>query len=67
MKLTINGESRDLPREAMTVAELLGELGMSGKPVAVEVNKQLVFKRNHPATPLHDGDKIEVVTMVGGG
>lgn len=67
MKLTINGEPRDLPREPLSVADLLGELGLRGKPVAVEVNQQLVFKRNHEATTLNDGDKIEVVTMVGGG
>ena len=67
MKLTINGESRELCGEELTVTGLLGELGLAGRPVAVEVNKRLVFKRNHETTPLRDGDSVEVVTMVGGG
>ena len=67
MKITINGEVRELSRAQLTVADLLGELGLSGKPVAVEVNKRLVFKRDHGATNLREGDRVEVVTMVGGG
>lgn len=67
MRLTINGEARELGGQRMAVAELLALLGMGDKPVAVEVNKQLVFKRNHATTPLHEGDAVEVVTMVGGG
>lgn len=70
MKLTINGENREFRPDApaeLTVSDLLGELGLRGRPVAVEVNKQLVFKRDHESTTLSDGDRVEVVTMVGGG
>lgn len=67
MKLTINGEEKQIARESASVTELLEELGMAGKPVAVEVNRKLVFKRNHETTQLSDGDKVEIVTMVGGG
>ena len=70
MKLTINGENREFQPDTpdrLTVMELLTELGLCGRPVAVEVNKQLVFKRDHGSTMLTDGDRVEVVTMVGGG
>ena len=68
MKLTINGEPRVLAgRESLSVAALLDDLGMTGKPVAVELNRELVFQRNHADTRLRDGDHVEIVTMVGGG
>jgi thiamine biosynthesis protein ThiS len=67
MKLTINGQVREVAQPQLTVDQLLGELGLSGRPVAVEVNRQLVFKRDHSRTSLREGDQVEVVTMVGGG
>jgi sulfur carrier protein len=67
MKLTINGESREFQRESLTVAALLAEMGLAGRPVAVELNREVVFKRDHAFTLLRDGDRIELVTMVGGG
>jgi sulfur carrier protein len=65
MKLTINGESREL--DADRVDQLVEALGLTGQAVAVEVNQQVVPKRDHAATQLHEGDVIEVVTLVGGG
>jgi len=66
MNLTINGEPRDLP-EPISVAALLEQLDLAGKHVAVEVNRELVPKRNHEAHQLSDGDRLEIVTLVGGG
>lgn len=66
MKLTVNGNHRESPAD-QTVASLLGEMGMDGRPVAVEVNSQLVPKRQHENVTLRDGDVIELVTLVGGG
>ncbi|MCC6680246.1 MAG: sulfur carrier protein ThiS [Phycisphaeraceae bacterium] len=65
MKITVNGQTR--PTEACTVADLLAEMGMSGKPVAVERNKHVVPRRDHKRTELAEGDVIELVTLVGGG
>ncbi|MEM7625606.1 MAG: sulfur carrier protein ThiS [Planctomycetota bacterium] len=65
MKLTINGESRDV--DADRVDRLLEVLGMQGQAVAVELNQQVVPKRDHAATELRDGDVLELVTLVGGG
>jgi len=71
MNLTLNGEAYDLAHEAggesPTVADLVRALGYEKQAVAVEVNKQLVPKREHPNTRLNEGDAVEVVTLVGGG
>lgn len=65
MKLIINGEEKDV--DAVNVESLLQALDLAGRPVAVEVNRNLVPKRDHANTPLQDGDQVELVTLVGGG
>ncbi|HEX5500519.1 MAG TPA: sulfur carrier protein ThiS, partial [Thermomicrobiales bacterium] len=50
-----------------TVAALLGELGLEPKQVAVEVNLELVPRGRHAEHALAAGDRLEVVTLVGGG
>ncbi len=64
--ITVNGEARELPVGA-TVADLVAALGLKPTQVAVERNKDLVRRRDHAATVLHDGDRLEVVTFFGGG
>jgi sulfur carrier protein len=64
--VVINGQPRQLP-DGTTVAELIGELGLSGKPVAVERNRDVVPRAQHATTVLVSGDRLEVVTFVGGG
>ena len=66
MQLTINGQCRQTAENA-TIAELLDELKLSGKPVAVEVNLELVPKQRHAEHRLAEGDRLEIVTLVGGG
>ena len=66
MTLTINGEAREVG-EAVSIAELLVELDLAGRPVAVEVNKEVVPKARHAEHPLAEGDVLEIVTFVGGG
>lgn len=66
MTLTINGQ-KNQSTAARTVGELLRELKLDKPGVAVEVNRQLVPRRQHDTTPLHDGDSVEIVTLVGGG
>lgn len=66
LSVEINGEPRRVP-EGTTVATLLDRLALSGKFVAVEVNCQLVPKARHAARRLAEGDRIEIVTLVGGG
>ncbi len=66
MKITLNGEEMTL-EQACTVRTLLDHRGLSAAPCAVEVNRQIVPKRQHEQRVLADGDRIEIVTLVGGG
>ena len=66
MEITVNGRPQQVTEE-ITVAALLRELGMADKQVAVEVNLELVPHRRHVEHRLADGDRLEIVTLVGGG
>ena len=66
MRLILNGETRELERAA-TVAEMVAELGLDARKVAVERNLEIVPRSQYGAVPLRDGDRIEVVQFVGGG
>jgi thiamine biosynthesis protein ThiS len=66
MNIQVNGQAREIS-EGSTVANLLGELGVAQSHVAVEVNLELVPRAVHGETTLSDGDRVEVVTLVGGG
>lgn len=64
--VVINGQARVF-NEGTTVAAMIGELGLAGKPVAVERNREVVPRAQHASTQLAAGDRLEVVTFVGGG
>jgi sulfur carrier protein len=64
--VVINGEPRSVS-QGTTVSVLIGDLGLSGKPVAVERNREVVPRAQHASTVLAAGDQLEVVTFVGGG
>ena len=66
MQLTINGETRQFAC-AMTVAELIEVMGFKGKYVAVERNLEVVSYTKYDEVTLADGDRLEIVTLVGGG
>jgi thiamine biosynthesis protein ThiS len=66
IRITVNGQSQELPQET-TVAALLERLSVPRQATAVEVNRQLVPRSQHAARPLADGDAVEIVTLVGGG
>jgi thiazole synthase len=66
LQLTINGEERKLPNP-LSVKELLQELGFDSKRVAVEVNCDIVPQSDHDGRRLVPGDRVEIVTLVGGG
>ena len=65
MRIQVNGELREVG--AATVLALVEELGLDVRKVAVERNLEIVPKSLHGATPLAEGDRIEVVQFVGGG
>ncbi len=64
--LHINGQPRQFPA-AMQLVELLENLDLVGKRIAVEKNGEIVPKSQHAATPLTEGDQLEIVVAVGGG
>ncbi|OPX22474.1 MAG: thiamine biosynthesis protein ThiS [Planctomycetales bacterium 4484_123] len=66
MRVRVNGEEHDVP-EGATVAGLVERLGLEPRRIAVERNKRLVRRGDYAATPLADGDVVEIVTLVGGG
>jgi sulfur carrier protein len=66
VKIIVNDQPRQVD-EGFTVARLLEELGLVGKHVAVEVNLELVPRQRHVEHRLAEGDRIEIVTLVGGG
>ena len=67
MQLQLNGKCRDVAAGLSTLADLLGDLGLAGKRIAVERNGEIVPKSRYEQTPLEVGDRIEIVGAVGGG
>src|SRR4051794_9152380 len=64
--ITVNAEPRSFP-DPLTVADLLRRLDKDAKKLAVEVNRNVVPRVEHPTRRLRDGDAVEIVTLVGGG
>jgi sulfur carrier protein len=66
MYVVVNGEARELPAE-ITIAQLVLQLGLADRRVAVEVNRDIVPRSEHATRRLADGDRVEVVAAIGGG
>jgi len=66
MKITVNGEIKSYI-ENVTIANIISELGLQGKRIAVELNKEIVPYDQYDAHPLNDGDRLEIVQAIGGG
>jgi sulfur carrier protein len=66
MQLTINGEERSFAALS-DIASLVAMLGLDSRKVAVERNLEIVPRSRYAATPLADGDRIEIVHFIGGG
>lgn len=68
MQITLNGQPKTLDDQRETnLAQLITQLGLANKPVAAEINRNLIPKKQHATTAIHEGDQIELVTLVGGG
>jgi sulfur carrier protein len=63
----VNGSVHVCRNASPTVADLVRELALDGKRVAVERNGEIVPKSAHALTALAAGDRVEVVAAVGGG
>ena len=64
--LTINGEARSFAG-LTDVAGLVAALGLDARKVAVERNLEIVPRSAYGRTPIADGDRIEIVSFIGGG
>ncbi len=66
IEVVVNGDPVRLPSES-TISDLLQRLGLERDRLAVEHNLEVVPRAEHVTRQLTDGDKLEVVTFVGGG
>jgi sulfur carrier protein len=66
MKVRINGDEREIP-EGLTVAALLGHLGMASDRLAIERNFDILPRADWKTTTVQPNDSFEIVHFVGGG
>jgi sulfur carrier protein len=66
MNILINGRNEEV-REGLPLPELLANLELTDKRVAVEINEELVPRSAHAACVLKEGDRVEIVQAIGGG
>ncbi|CAM3526405.1 sulfur carrier protein ThiS [Halomonas casei] len=66
IQIELNGEPHTLAA-GLTAADLVEQLGLSGRRIAVEINEEIVPRSQHANTCLADGDHVEVVHAIGGG
>jgi thiamine biosynthesis protein ThiS len=66
LQVIVNGESREVP-EHSTVATLVDFLSLPVDRTAIERNREVVRRGDWPQVQLADGDRIEIVHLVGGG
>jgi len=66
VKIFVNGKELNY-KSSLTLEMLIMELGHVGKRVAIEVNEEIVPRSHLKNKLVVDGDKIEIITAVGGG
>ena len=66
MIVYVNGETRDCA-ENSRVADLVADLGLTGKKIAIELNKEILPFQQYDAQVLQAGDRLEIVHAIGGG
>ena len=62
----VNGEERPL-EDGKTIADLLAELSLGGRRIAVELNRDIVPAAEYASRAIRDRDTVEIVQFVGGG
>jgi thiamine biosynthesis protein ThiS len=66
IRISVNGDPRDVAAP-VTVADLLAQIGLDIRKVAVERNLEIVPRSTYAATALQAGDALEIVHFIGGG
>ncbi|NJN74600.1 MAG: thiamine biosynthesis protein ThiS [Limnothrix sp. RL_2_0] len=64
--LWVNGEQKTIPSE-LNMTQFLEHIGTSPRLVAVEYNGEILHRQNWVHTKIQEGDRLEIVTIVGGG
>lgn len=66
MKVFINGETREINKQ-VNLVELLKEFSLPSERIAIELNREVVRKKDWESILINEADKIEIVHFVGGG
>jgi len=66
MQIIVNGNPTEIP-EGMVMAGLIEHMGLAGRRLAVEVNRELVPRSRFDEHELAAGDRVEIIHAVGGG
>jgi len=66
MQVFVNGDPKQV-ESGLVVTQLLDTLALTSKRVAVEINEQIIPRSEHTQHQLQPGDRVEVVTAIGGG
>lgn len=64
--ITVNGEARTI-RDGATLADLVAELGLTGRKIAIAVGRDVVPRGSYAARAIRGGERIEILEAVGGG
>ena len=66
MHIILNGDRREFP-DRLSASQLLQDLGLAGKRLALEVNREIVPRGTFDIHIIQPGDRIEIVHAIGGG
>jgi thiazole synthase len=66
MKIYVNGEMREIAEQTL-VSEVVADLGLAGKKIAIELNQEILPFQDHNSQVLHENDRLEIVHAIGGG
>ena len=66
MKIIVNGQSSDVATD-LTAEQLIESLGLAGKRLAMEVNRDIIPRSTFATHHFTPGDQVEIVRAIGGG
>ena len=66
MNIILNNRKEEI-QDGITVQQLLHYKKIKNKYMAVEINRNVIPKSDHQTYVIQDGDKIEIITAIGGG
>ena len=66
MTIILNGENKQIDNNT-NIEQLLQNLDLANKRLAVEINQQIIPRSNFTSHTLNERDKVEIVQAIGGG